>query len=129
MPAYRTAIGVLLVALTLPTAFAAPPEKKPLAVDDLYKFDAPRDVALAPDGKSSVFVRQWIDQKADRYSLWRVEGDVKNAKPMEKDEPDARAPVFSPDGKWVAFLSTRKRPEGWKQTPPTPLASDPALDV
>ena len=48
---------------------------------------------------------------------------------MEAGEPDARAPVFSPDGRWIAFLSTRARPEGWKQTPPAPPESDPATDV
>jgi hypothetical protein len=45
------------------TASGQQPEKKPLAVEDLYKFDAPRDAALAPDGKSLVYVRQWIDAK------------------------------------------------------------------
>ena len=48
---------------------------------------------------------------------------------MEAGEPDARAPVFSPDGRWIAFLSTRARPEGWKQTPPAPPESDPATDI
>jgi dipeptidyl aminopeptidase/acylaminoacyl peptidase len=130
-PLCRVAFVFLLALVASTTGRAAPPEKKPLAVEDLYLFDAPRDAALSPDGKSLVYVRQWIDAKTktERYSLWRVDDDPKSAKSMEKDESDARAPVFSPDGKWVAFLSTRKRPDGWKQTPPVPLQSDPALDV
>src|SRR6266540_2897208 len=128
----RPAFALLLLALVVSASGRAQePAKKPLAVEDLYKFDGPRDAVLAPDGKSVVYVRAWIDAKTklDRFSLWRVEGDPKGAKAVEKDEPAARAPVFSPDGKWVAFLSTRPRPAGWKQTPATPLYSDPATDI
>lgn len=121
----------ILVLLAGGVALGQAPAKKPLAVDDLYRFDSPRDIALSPDGKSLAHSRQWIDPetKADRFSLWASEGNPAKARPMEKGEPDARAPVFSPDGKWVAFLSTRPRPTGWKQTPPTPPQSDPATDI
>jgi dipeptidyl aminopeptidase/acylaminoacyl peptidase len=125
----RTSFAVVLLAFATTTS-AAPPEKKPFSVEDLYKFDGPREAALSPDGKSLVYVRAWIDaKKQERFSLWRVDGDPKDAKPAEKDEPDARAPVWSPDGKWVAFLSTRKRPIGWKQTPAAPPQSDAVTDI
>ncbi len=105
-----------------------PPAKKPLAVEDLYLLDTPQAAAPAPDGKSAVYVRHFMERaaRAERFSLWRADG---KAAAMEAGEPDARAPVFSPDGKWVAFLSTRPRPRGWKQTPSAPPESDPAVDV
>src|SRR5207244_2746382 len=31
--------------------------------------------------------------------------------------------------KWIAFLSTRPRPTGWKSVPPVPPQSDPAVDL
>jgi dipeptidyl aminopeptidase/acylaminoacyl peptidase len=133
MPAlFRRGLFVVpFLALVAASAVGQPPQKRLIAVEDLYLFDSPRDAALSPDGKSLVYSRQWIDAKTktDRFSLWLVEGDAKKARPVEQGEPDARAPVFSPDGKWVAFLSTRPRPDGWKQTLPTPPQSDPALDV
>src|SRR5205807_633903 len=103
----------------------------PLAVEDLYRLDAPHSPALSPDGKRLACVRQWIDPTthAERQSLWVVEGDRKNARPLEETQPDARAPVFSPDGKWIAFLSTYPRPKEWKQVPPAPPQSDAATDV
>jgi len=131
----RATVGIIIVVLlasgALPAHQAPAPGKKPLTVEDLYHFDAPRDAALSPDTKSLVYIRQWIDasKKIDRFSLWLVEGDATKAKPMETGEPDARFPVISPDGKWIAFLSTRLRPEGWKQTQPVPLQSDPATDI
>src|SRR5207253_334837 len=62
-------------------------------------------------------------------SLWLAEGSKDKARPLEAGEPDARAPVFSPDGKWIAFLSTRAQPAGWKQVPPTPPQSDAGVDI
>ncbi len=104
---------------------------KLLAIDDLYRFDAPRSPVLSPDGGRLAYVRHWIDPtaKRERQSLWIVESGREHARPVEKDEPDARSPVFSPDGRWIAFLSTRPRPQGWKQTPAVPPESDPATDV
>ena len=113
-----------------PLASAAEPAKKPFTIEDLYRFDAPTAARLSRDGKRLVYVRQWIDaaSKRPRSSLWLVEGKAEAARPLEKDEPDARAPVFSPDGKWIAFLSTRPRPDG-KPIPPAPPQSDPATDI
>ena len=102
-----------------------------LAIDDLYRFDAPKTVALSPDGKQVAFVRHWIDSstKKERHSLWLVKGAGAKAQPAEVEQLDARAPVFSPDGKWIAFLSTRAHAKGWKQVPPVPPESDPAVDL
>ncbi|MFM8274802.1 MAG: hypothetical protein ACKODX_21060, partial [Gemmata sp.] len=100
----RASLVALLIALAgTPPAPAQPPEKRPLAVEDLYKLDAPRDAALAPDGKALVYSRQWIDakDKLERFALWRVAGDRAKREPVEAGQPDGRAPVFSPDGKWI----------------------------
>lgn len=128
-------VGSLLVVgflLALPLYVGAQPTPaKLLSIEDLYRFDAPTAPVLSPDGKSLAYVRHWIDpvKKIDRYSLWLVEGRRDNARALEEGEPDARAPIFSSDGKWIVFLSTRPRPDGWKQTQPVPLSSDAATDI
>jgi dipeptidyl aminopeptidase/acylaminoacyl peptidase len=131
-PRHLSLLLALAVAALPRAALADGPAaaKRPLAVEDLYLLDTPTSPVLSPGGKRVVYARKWID-RADRrehFSLWVAEGPGK-AHPLEEGEPDGRAPVFSPDGKWIAFLSTRPRPKGWKQIPPTPPESDTATDV
>src|SRR5439155_15229402 len=124
------ALPVLALVLLLPFLARAAEQKTPLQIEDLYRSDAPATPALSPDGKRLAYARQWIDaRKRERSSLWLVDGPDARPRALEKGEPDARRPIFSPDGKWIAFLSMRPRPDGWKQTPRVPAASDPATDV
>src|SRR5947209_5120840 len=130
----RRRIGSVILGLVVAfSAHAQAPAsaKRPLALHDLYRFDGPRSLVVAPDGKSAAYIRQWIDTttRQDRHSLWLVEGQRDKVRPREQGEPDARMAIFSPDGRWLAVLSTRPRPAGWKQTPPVPLQSEPALDI
>jgi len=130
-------IGVLYLLLvetsllSTPTALAEKPARRLLAIADLYRLDSPQSVSLSPDGQRAVHSRHWIDPvtRQERTSLWLVEGNRDKRRPLEKGEPDARSPIFSPDGKWIVFLSTRARPAGGKQPPPVPAASDPATDL
>ena len=130
---FRLFTSCLLI-LSVAVATAAEPVhggKRPLSVEDLYLFDAPQSVTLAPDESYAVYVRQWVDRdsKQERMSLWRSGQKGTPPRPLEEGEPDARSPVFSPDGRWVAVRSTRPRPEGWTQTPSVPPESDAATDI
>lgn len=125
-------VCLVLVKLTcLSSAQQPASQKRLISIDDLYRLDWVRSPVLSPDGKRVVYVRNWIDPatKQERSSLWVAEGTAVQPRPLEEGEPDGRSPVFSPDGKWIAFLSTRPRPDGWEQTPATPPESDPATDV
>ena len=122
--------GALLLALGT-AAWPQETSKKPITVEDLYRVDGPRAVVLSKDGTKAAFARAWIDPETrqDRSSLWLVDGSADKARALEAGEPDARSPLFSPDGRRIAFLSTRHRPKGWTPTPPVPPESDPATDL
>src|SRR5262249_23934716 len=106
---------LLLTGLTSVPVRADEPRtvKKLLAIEDLFRMDSPGPLILSRNGQRAVFVRHWFDPetKRERHSLWLVDTQSKAARSLELDEPDARAPVFSPDGEWIAFLSTRPQKE------------------
>lgn len=129
----QIAFAALLLAVMLNGGYCSAwaQAKKPLQIEDLYLFDGPHSVVVSPNGRTAVYIRSWIDRetKQERTSLWIAEGNRDKVRPLEPGEPDARGPKFSPDGKWIVFRSTRRRPRGWEQTPPVPLQSQPALDI
>ena len=106
-------------------------EIKFVSIDDLYRTDAPTAVTVSPDGKSVAYVRSWADrrQRQMRSSLWVARGTRDRARPLEPGQPDARAPFYSPDGKWIVFTSTRAFPDGTPAVSPVPPYSEAATDI
>lgn len=92
---------------SLSTALAAEPSL--ISIDDLYRFDSAQGLVVTPGGGNAFYSRRWADRatRTVRFSLWQVERNGANRRPLEEGEPDARAPLLSPDGKWIVFLSSR----------------------
>ncbi|HEV3340201.1 MAG TPA: S9 family peptidase [Pirellulales bacterium] len=110
---------------------AKDPAKTRLTIEDLYRMDAFQSVVVAPELGRAVCIRRWVhpEKLVERFSLWTVDGEPSAARPLEAEEPDARSPLFSPDGRWVAVRSTRPRPPAWRQTPAVPPQSEAATDI
>ncbi|QNG35660.1 serine hydrolase [Geodermatophilaceae bacterium NBWT11] len=81
---------------------------RPLEVADLADLELPGDPAIAPDGRTVVYVLRTTDTvaDADRRSLWvvRADGDGWAAPARLTSGPADTAPAFSPDGNSLAFL-------------------------
>lgn len=126
-----SALTLVLAVWCASAATAQAPGRRPIQPDDLYRFDAPTAAVSSPDGKRVAYIRQWIDERSreERQSLWVVDVETGAGRAREAGEPDARGPVFSPDGRWIAFRSTRSRDSESPPIPATPPESETATDI
>jgi dipeptidyl aminopeptidase/acylaminoacyl peptidase len=86
---------------------AAP--KRAFNVPDLYRIKSVEEPALSPDGKTIAYKLTTSDLAAvKRWSeLWLIDADGGNPRALTHSDKVDSSPLFSPDGRTLAFLSTR----------------------
>lgn len=119
-PCARAAVLALAVGLADP---AGAQDRRPLTALDLYHLRTASGVALSPDGRQAVYVVTEADSADNRYmrDLWIAPTDGSGT-PRRLTWTRAAglgSPVFSPDGRQLAFTTAR---EGRSQIWILPLA-------
>lgn len=104
----------LLALLVLAVPLAAE-NKRPMTVDDLFKFKRVADPQISPDGKQVVYVVTTVTDVSKNQTvanLWVAATDGKTPpRQLTSTTKKDRSPRWSPDGRWIVFESTRSGSE------------------
>jgi dipeptidyl aminopeptidase/acylaminoacyl peptidase len=102
--------GILLGWCVSSHAFAqTAPAKGPLTPELMWQLQRIGEPSLSPDGKMSVVAVTRSDAATDRSftTLWAIPTDGGVAKQLTSGDNNDVSPTWSPDGKWIAFVSKR----------------------
>jgi dipeptidyl aminopeptidase/acylaminoacyl peptidase len=103
----------LLLLCVLSCVLSALAQKPKLTLDEFFNTVSFRTVEVSPDGNSVVIATEradW-DQQIFRGDLWLYDDNPKTLIQLTQSGHDSE-PQWSPDGKWIAFLSDRKTEAG-----------------
>ncbi len=108
-PIIGWALALVLLLTSAPTLLAESGSGKPrITLDEFFNAVEFSKVALSPDGHMVAIATERADWEADRFRqdlwLWRDSDGV--LVPLTQSGHDSD-PMWSPDGKWIAFLSDR----------------------
>src|SRR5215475_5199725 len=102
----------LLFSLIGPARAAEAPKKRAISLDDLPRIVRVGQPVVSPDGAWVAYTASQVDTKEDKNvaQLWMVNWDGSVRLQLTYGKDGASAPKFSPDGKYISFLSSRPGP-------------------
>lgn len=106
------------LARSLPLLFLAvpltaqTPARRPLRPNDLYRYRTVRDPQISPDGQWVAYTVSALDSAKDRSSsdIWMTRWDGGQTMQLTSDAEGESSPRWSPDGRYLSFLSSRHDP-------------------
>ncbi|PIS31176.1 MAG: S9 family peptidase [Candidatus Marinimicrobia bacterium CG08_land_8_20_14_0_20_45_22] len=99
----------LITFIMISAAVSAPIPKRALTIDDLLACQRVLAPQFSPDGKRIAFAltSMSVTENKSHTELWSVGTDGNGLKQMTSHTASSTSPLWSPDGKKLAFLSAR----------------------
>jgi dipeptidyl aminopeptidase/acylaminoacyl peptidase len=103
----RSIISLFAFALALSASVAAQTGKQPLTIQDLLKVRRVGDSQLSHDGRWVAYQVSVPDVEANRNrtQIYLVAADGGTPKQLTNGAASATSPRFSPDGKWIIYVT------------------------
>ena len=88
------------------------PKKRDINLDDLARLQRVGGPVVSPDGEWVIYSVSQIDTKEDKSQshLWMVKWDGSVHLQLTYGKEGASSPKFSPDGRYISFMSSRPGP-------------------
>ncbi len=102
-------ISLFLLITSLGMMYGEEEKNKLLTKETFMEMESIQSPAISPDGKQILFTRRWADKMDDHFrsNLWIVDTAGKRVRELTHGNWRDFSPVWSPDGKKIAFLSDR----------------------
>ena len=103
------AVSLAIFLIVSLNGLGGPKGEKLLTDDTFMEMESIRSPNISPDGRHILFTRTWVDKMEDRSqsNLWIVGVDGQRVRELTHGNWRDSSPVWSLDGKKIAFLSDR----------------------
>jgi dipeptidyl aminopeptidase/acylaminoacyl peptidase len=111
----RPAAAILaLTLLVVANASAQSPAKRTLRASDVYQLRSVNDPQLSPDGAWVAYSVATVDSAKDKSDtdIWMTSWDGAQSIRLTASPEGESSPRWSPDGRWLAFVSGRQEGKG-----------------
>lgn len=104
-------IFILFLQLALSISSAEDFDNDKFTSDDIYTIKNIHSIDLSSSAKKITYIETFANRKNDAYenSLWLYDKERKNPKKLIKNIKSISAPQFSPNEKYIAYISSGKK--------------------